>query len=66
MKGSLDVLLSRIEALGVFKILSTLLYSAGLWYRATAGFMALEAEFSYEAVRQWRNRLERTIPKPQR
>lgn len=74
LKGSFEVLLDRVEALGVFKrnrkplrvkVLSTLFYYAGLSYRVTAGFMGFEAEFSYEAVRQWRNRLEEAIPKPQ-
>jgi hypothetical protein len=70
LKGSFEVLLDRVQALGVFrrnkkplrvKVLSTLFYYAGLSYRVTAGFMGFEAEFNYEAVRQWRNRLEEAL-----
>jgi len=75
LKGSFEVLLDRVQVLRVFKrnrkplrvkILATSLYHAGLSYRVTAGFMGFEAEFSYEAVRLWRNRLEEAVPKPQR
>jgi hypothetical protein len=55
-----EVLLERVQALKVFqrnkkpvrlKVLSTLLYYAGLSYRVTAGFASVETPVSHEAVR---------------
>ncbi|MGC8850398.1 MAG: hypothetical protein ACP5QI_08005 [Candidatus Bathyarchaeia archaeon] len=75
LKGSFEVLLDRVQGLEVFKrnkkplrvkVLSTLLYYAGLSYRATAGFWVWRpSSVIYGAVRQWRDRLVEAIPKPQ-
>jgi hypothetical protein len=55
-----EVLLERVQALKVFqrnkkpvrlKVLSTLLYYAGLSYRVAAGFASVETSVSHEAVR---------------
>jgi len=73
VRNGFEVLVERVQALRVFernrkpvrlKVLSTLLYYAGLSYRTVAGFASVETPVSYEAVRQWRKRLREAIPKP--
>ena len=71
-KNGFEVLVERVQALKVFqrnkkpvklKVLSTLLYYAGLSYRVAAGFASVETPVSYEAVRLWRKRLREAAPK---
>ena len=73
VRNGFEVLVERVQALKVFqrnkkpvrlKVLSTLLYYAGLSYRVTAGFASIETPVSYEAVRLWRRSLEKAMPTP--
>jgi transposase-like protein len=74
VRNGFGVLVERVQALKLFqrnrkpvrlKVLSTLLYYAGLSYRIAAGFASVETAVSYEAVRQWRKRLREAVPKPE-
>lgn len=69
----LRVLVCRAEAMEVFrwnrrplrvKVLSSLLYHAGLSYRVTACVLRGRRGFSHEAVRLWHRRLRMVFPKP--
>jgi len=74
LRNGFEVLADMVQALKVFqrnrkplglKVLSTLLYYAGLSYRTAAEFASVETPVSYEAVRLWRKRLQEAIPKPE-